>query len=413
MVYPMQRGLLRAQRTSRRGIPRGSALLALALAASVLGGVSVPGGLQAKEKDESSEKDEVDHVALAAKLIKDGHFERARIVLDQVDPKQPELDLPRFHTLRGLVALEQKHFAPARQSFEKAIAAGQQQPVVYLYLAQAHFGEKSYAKVLEALGRAGTAGQDIPGTFMMRSQSHWELKQPAQALQALVAGQRAFPKEPEFTRIRIFYLIELGLFQEVARVGAEYLARPGVSADDYAAVGEGLRRSKQLVEARDVLEAAHLRFPGDEKLLVLLAHVYLDEGRPLVAAMLFEDASRMNPKYALESAELYLRAGRLERALALNSRVADQAAKMKQRLSILLELERHETIAAMAPRLSRLGLLEDENVRYALAYGYFRSGELEEAEKQLRHIRDPRLFESALQLRRAMDSCEKAGWECY
>lgn len=198
----------------------------------------------------------------------------------------------------------------------------------------------------------------------------------------------------------------------MVRVGQQYLSREDVTADDYVAVGEGLRRSKQFERAREILESAHLRFPESEKLLVLLAHVYLDEERPLVAAMLFEEASRLDPKYALEAAELYLRAERYERALTLNGRVLDQAAKMKQRLSILLELERYESITAMAPRLSRLGMLEDDNVRYALAYGYFKNGELESAERHLRFIRDSRLFDSAMQLRRAMDACRKAGWEC-
>lgn len=385
-------------------------MLALAAAAFVV--AEGPAEAKDEKQEEAEDREEIDHLALAAKLVKDGHFDRARVVLDQVDPQQPELDLPRYHTLRGLIALDGRQYDAARKSFERAIAAGQQQPAVFLYLAQAHFGEKSYAKVLEALARAGSAGSDVPGTFMMRAQSHWELEQPAQALAALVAGQKAFPKEAEFGRVHILYLIELGLFQEVARVGAAYLARPGVTADDYAAVAEGLRRAKQLEKARDVLEAAHLVFPEDEKLTVLLAHVYLDEDRPLVAALLFEDAARRNPKYALEAAELYLRAGRLERALTLNARVADQARKMKQRLSILIELERYETIVAMAPRLERLGLLQDDSVRYALAYGYFRSGELREAELQLQHIREPRLFESAVQLRRAMESCAQAGWEC-
>ena len=92
--------------------------------------------------------------------------------------------------------------------------------------------------------------------------------------------------------------------------------------------------------------------------------------------------------------------------------MTDQDKKIKQRLSILLKLERHEMIAAMEPRLSRLGLLADENIRYALAYGYFKTGEFNKAEEQLKHITEARLFESALELRRAMKACQEAGWEC-
>lgn len=370
------------------------------------------GPAEAGEKKRPKREEEVDHVSLAAKLIKDGLFDRAQMILDQADPEEPGLDLPRYHTLKGLVALEQKRFEAARQSLDAGIAAGQRQPAVFLYLAKANFGMKDFPKVLEALDEAGESGRELAGTYLMRAQSHWELGDPAKAITALEGGEGAFPDEPELTRLKLFYLIELGLFQEVVRVGETYLSRMAATAEDYAAVGEGLRRSKQLTKAQEVLESARIRFPQDERILVLLAHAYLDEDRPFIAAMLFEDASRLDPKYALEAAELYLRAERYERALTLNARVVDQAAKIKQRLSILLKLERHETVATMAPRLARLGLLDDENIRYALAYGFFKIGDFQQAEEHLRQLRDPRLFDSAMQLRRAMETCMQAGWAC-
>ena len=246
----------------------------------------------------------------------------------------------------------------------------------------------------------------------MRSQSHWELGQHDAAFLALDAGLKAFPEQSEFSRIKLVHLIELGLFQEVSRIGEAYLERPHATADDYAAVGEGLRQSKQFAQAHAVLEAAHLRFPEDEKISVLLAHTYLDEGRPLVAALLFEDAARRWPRYSLEAAELYLEARRFERALFNNARVLDSAAKMKQRLAILLEQEQFNLVIGMAPSLSRLDLTADQSIRYALAYAYFKVGEFNHAEAHLKQVNEPKLFESALSLRKAMATCREAGWEC-
>ena len=68
--------------------------------------------------------------------------------------------------------------------------------------------------------------------------------------------------------------------------------------------------------------------------------------------MLLERVARTEPKYVVEAAELFRRSGRLERALFLNKRIADQKAKIKQRLQILLELERFEMIVAMEARHS-------------------------------------------------------------
>lgn len=365
-----------------------------------------------KDRDKRAQLDEVDHVALAARLLKDGHVDRAEGVLRQVDLTAEGVDLPRFHTLQGLVFLKREAHAKALESFEQAVAAGQSEQIIHLYLAQTHFALKDYPRTLKALDQAGASGAEVPGTFFMRSQSHWELGQHDAAFRALDAGLEAFPTQSELSRIKLIYLIDLGLFQEVSSVGEAYLERANVTAEDYAAVGEGLRRSKQFGQARAVLEAAHLRFPEDEKLGVLLAHTYLDEGHPLIAAMLFEDQARSRPQYALEAAELYLKAGRFQRALYNNARVLDSAAKMKQRLAILLKQEQFNLVIGMAPSLSRLDLLADQNIRYALAYAYFKVGELNQAETHLKLVSEPKLFESALQLRKAMATCKEAGWEC-
>jgi tetratricopeptide (TPR) repeat protein len=183
--------------------------------------------------------------------------------------------------------------------------------------------------------------------------------------------------------------------------------------DDFVTVAEGLRKSKQLGEARLVMERAHLRFPDSEIAAVQLANIYNDLGQPLSAAMLYERASQLTPKYGFEAAELYKNAGRTGRALALNARVLDAKKKLKQRLAILLEMERFEMVAGMEPSLSRAGLLKDESIRYALAYGYYKNGDFHSAEEHLKQLSDSALFEKANALRKAMATCREAGWTCY
>lgn len=404
-------------RVSLGSLRRSRRLMRWVVAAAGLGVLGPPlwplAEAEAKPRGDEAQAEEVDHLALAARLFKDGHVDRAETVLRQIDVSAEGVDLPRLYTLQGLVFLKQGAHEKAIGSFERAVGAGQAEPVIHLYLAQSHFALKDHVRTLEALAKAGPAGADVPGTFFMRSQSHWELGQHDAAFGALEEGLKVFPDQSELSRIKLVYLIELGLFQEVSRIGQAYLERPGATAEDHAAVGEGLRQSKQLAQARSVLEAAHLRFPEDEKINVLLAHTYLDEGRPLVAALLFEDAARRWPKYSLEAAELYLEAGRHERALFNNTRVLDSAAKLKQRLAILLKQEQFNLVIGMAPSLVRLELTADQNIRYALAYAHFKVGELDGAEAHLEQISEPRLFESTLQLRKAMATCKEAGWECF
>ncbi len=387
--------------------------LATALFAAVawVGAPGLSGADDAKGRERAVEE-EIDHLAIAATLIRDGNHERAEGVLRQVSVEQPGLNLPRYYTLLGLAQLEQGHHVPASQSLRMAIAKGQTDPVVHSYLAQTLFALKRWDGVVDALRKAGEAGRRAPALFLMRARAHWELRERGLAVAVLSEGEAAFPGNPELERAKLTYLIELGLFQEVARLGTTYLRRSAATAEDCAVVAEGLRRSKQLDQATQMLEAARLRFPGETKLTVLLAHTYLDGGRPLAAAMLLEDASRTDSSLTLDAAELYQRAGRTHQALALNARVADQKAKIKQRLSILIEQERYEEVAAMESRLARLGLLADQNIRYALAYACFKTGQLDAAEAQLRHLTDAKLFQQALELRRAMQACREAGWEC-
>jgi hypothetical protein len=96
----------------------------------------------------------------------------------------------------------------------------------------------------------------------------------------------------------------------------------------------------------------------------------------------------------------------------MNARVGDQVSKTKQRLSLLVDSEDFEAVSALEPKLSRLGLLSDQSVRYAVAYAAFKTGQFTRAEQHLRQVTQPELLDSALQLRKAIENCREAGWEC-
>lgn len=401
-----------------------TAVMALLAAVLAAGWVHAPLASAARDRDDE-EAVEIDYVALAARLLRDGHVDRAASALTQVDQKDPLLDKRRFQSLRGLLALKQQDYRTGVKAFRAAIAAKPPadevaagnvrkgpEPELFLYLAQAHFGLKEYKQTLTALRKGGPTLADEPTVYLMRAQSSWELKRPSGAFSALQSGAKRFPERAEFPRMRVFYLVELCLFQEALVAGQAYLTRADAEPTDYVAVAEALRKGNQPGRAGLILEQAHLRFPANETILLALAHTYIDRERPLAAAGILEDASRLNPKYTVEAAELYKEAGRAELALALNARVSDQAAKYKQRLAVLLQLERYEMVGAMAAALGRVGLLKDEQVRYALAYGYYKAGDFEAAEQHLKLLKDPKLFESANQLRRAMERCAQSGWEC-
>jgi hypothetical protein len=386
--------------------------MALALVAHVLLPAPVSAAKWGKT-DEQSDEEEVDHVELAAILIQDGHYDRAAVVLSEVNPETDEdLDLPRYHMLSGLVALETGLDKQAAESFRKSIEAGQEDPVVHVFLAQALFGLESFPDTLAALDDAGEAADRLPGTFLIRAQCHWRTDDRVSAWAALTAGLERHPGTVELMRHRVMLLIDMGLFIQALEEGQDLLVHSGTGAEDYVAIAEALRRGKQLEKAAHVLEEARLVYPGNEMILKQLAQTYLDLEMPLAGARILHEAARYNPELTVEVAELYRRAGKLLMALYMNAEVADQPSKIKQRLGLLIELERYEEAASLSARLSRLGLLEDQAILYAVAYSFYSIGEHAQAEAYIKRITDPVFYDKGVELRRAIEACRQSGWQC-
>ncbi|GKS69486.1 tetratricopeptide repeat-containing protein [Nitrosomonas sp. PY1] len=357
-------------------------------------------------------KDGIDHIELAAVMLRDGHHDRALLALQSVDLEDKKVDLARFYTLQGLTYMGLNDLEAAKGSLQLAIKNGQNDPAIYVHLAQSYFGLKDYQNTVDAIQKAGNQVNTNPTLLSMKAESYWHLQDVGAAINALNEGQRLFPTDFRFQKRQVFYFVELGLYQEAVRLGRDFLKRSEASAADYIALGNALRMSKEYAEALNILEVARLQFPDNEMVAKLLAHTYLDQGKLNSAAFILEQAALLNPKLQAEAAELYRRAGRFHVALTLNESINDQKVKLKQRLSILLALKRFEGAANMEASLYRTGLLEDQDVRYALAYAYFSNRRFPQAAKHLDHLTNAELFRKGTELRRLMEICKDEPWQC-
>lgn len=381
--------------------------LSLAAGALLLGCFLHLGGI-AGEGDET----EVDYLDLAALMLRDGNLDRAMVALDQVDPEEEGLNLERYYTLRGLAHLRRNELEPAREALLEAAETEAPDSIVFIYLAQVQFQLQDYRRAIEALDLAGPAVERLASVYHMRAQCHWLLEEPDRALATLDAAAEIFPADQSFMRRKVFYLIDLGLYQEGARLGREYLAQGDARLEDYIALGNALRASGELDEAAAFLEQAQLLFPHSTAVRKSLAHVYIDRGQLSAAADLVHNAALLDPSLMAEAAELYRRAGQTYRALTLNGQLADQPEKFRQRMALLLELQNFEQAAAMETPLYRVGLLQDEDLRYALAYAKFKTGAFAEAESHLAQLTRSDLFRKAAELRRAIQDCKEDSWRC-
>src|SRR5690606_38460059 len=95
----------------------------------------------------------VDYLELAAVLTRDGAHDRAEAALANIHPAAPGLDLVKYHSVRGLLAMGRQDFARAADAFAAAVAAasaraardgGSVEPVLCLHQAQALFGQERF-----------------------------------------------------------------------------------------------------------------------------------------------------------------------------------------------------------------------------------------------------------------------------
>lgn len=378
--------------------------------------LSTTAGAQAQPA--SPPENEVERLSLAALLIGDGNYERARGVLAAIELDDPDLDRVRYHSLDGLVALNLDELARAEAAFERALEAGRERAeppadVIWLYLAQARFGQEDHAGTLAALDGADPETTDLPSVHLMRAQSHWQMGEFEAAWQVLSNAAGRFPdRAGDFTRQQVYLLVEQGLYQEAAALGQAFMLRGEAKVNDALAIGNALREAGEYDRALRILEAARLEDSDNIRLARVLAQTWLDLDKVLPAADILHDAARLDPSLMAEAAELYRRAGRLMQALTLNARVIDQAKKLKQRLAIYIELGRFDQAAGMESDLVRTGLLNEEDIRYALAYALFKTGRYEQTETHLTHLTRDDLFRKANELRRAMEQCSDEPWLC-
>jgi tetratricopeptide (TPR) repeat protein len=361
----------------------------------------------------ASTADQPDYVNLAAMLIQDGHYDRARRELSKVDPSgDAPFDRPTFYTLKGLIALKASAYKPAIAHFDDAIRYGKSDDRIFVYLAQAYYRLQNWERTILSVRNADKAGEKIADMYLMKAHAHRELGQNHEAWKTLDQGGQRFTDRPTFLRQQVFLLVEMGLYQRASELGEVFLAQTQRGVDDYLAIGEAFRRAGAHERAKYLLEEAKLRFPAHPKVPVHLGHVYIATGHLITAGELMQQAADFDGKYILESAELYRRGGAFERALYMNTQVRDQPKKFKQRVALLLDQRRFEQLSALEARLSRLGLLEDQKILYTLAYARFQTGDFDDTERLLKHITDEDLFESAVELRRAVQLCRQEPGRC-
>jgi tetratricopeptide (TPR) repeat protein len=365
--------------------------------------------ISAAEKQTS---DDIDHMGLAALLLKDGFSNRANDELNQVDTEDEALDKGRYFTLKGLVLTKLGEYEKANAFFEKALAFEETDKALYLYVAQNSYKLKDYRGALVAIGNAGSIADEKASVIALKAECLWQLKSSDAALEVLAEGIKRFPAEWNFYKQRFNYLVSLRLYQSALEDAQVYLVNAKPTDKTVISLISALRNSGDTDKAIELAEQANLRFITSADITVILAHLYIDKDMLQAAAGLFDEASIEDDKYTKEAAEMMRRAHQFTLALYKNSQMLEAKEKLKQRVAIFIEFSAYERILASTQALYRSELIEDESIRYALAYSYYMVGKYEECEAELKFLTRPDLFNKATELRKNMQKCKDNHWEC-
>lgn len=97
----------------------------------------------------------------------------------------------------------------------------------------------------------------------------------------------------------------------------------------------------------------------------------------------------------------------------MNRRITKQDDKFRQRLAIDIHLDDYESLVAKLPALKRYDLMNDDNIVYAVGYGYFRIGDYINSKQYLQKITDGQLFSKASIIFLQIEKCQENPLECY
>ena len=124
----------------------------------------------------AQKKSEVDHISLAALLIKDAHYDRALKSLKEVDLANKETDFKRFYTLRALAYMYTNDFKEAVDDFKAAQKAGLGDSIINIYLAQSYFKLEAYTLAIASFEKAPKLLLAKPQYLAIHAECHWKLK---------------------------------------------------------------------------------------------------------------------------------------------------------------------------------------------------------------------------------------------
>lgn len=402
---------------------------------------------------DADEASGIDHLALANLMVYDGRLDKAEAELSRVDKTSKTFDAARYYTIRGVLASKKESYEKAIENYLMALEAtkaktfeapkvekekkylfslgkseveNEPEPAfdgqkvkkeklenLHMQLSQAYYHVKDYAHTVKHLDMAGNRGRDRAALFAIRAECYWKIEKPKDAIHALNRGLKLFAEDAMLLKQKYHYFAELGLYQAAIENAKKYMGVTDAGANAYILLAQLLIEAEQADKAAEILELARGKFSQNAEIKMLLGHIYMEKGMNFTAARLFKEATYNDKKYLKDAVEMYRRIKDFSHAIYLNTQMSDKVEKLKQKVAIYLDRGEFEKVIGLTDGLKRYNLLEDDNLRYALAYSYYMAKDYPKAEMHVKKIQDNDLFAKGTVILKNIEKCRENSTECF
>src|SRR5690606_10028751 len=229
--------------------------------------------------------------------------------------------------LQGKLALQRGDYERASEAFTTALAAAPDDATLRLYLARALLELGRAAEALAALDGTASWARRSVAQPLLHARALTLLGRDGEAYAVLREAAERFPNDPAPRLELVVSCARLELF-DTALAWARTL--PTTSLDVARAIVVALHRHGAALPLLEQIVAQH---PRAVDLVVALAHGYAAQGHPAAAARLFARATALGDDQVHAAADQLRLAGDHRAALTMNARVADPAARVRQRLA--------------------------------------------------------------------------------
>ena len=323
-----------------------------------------------------------------------------------------------YEALLGVVYFEAGDHARAAETLQRVVVERPDDAALWLALAQSQRALENWPAADAAFGQAEAHGEHRAAVYALWAHARRAGGDVFGPVLILQRGLAWHPADATLGRELTLHFARQGALG-AAETAAEDLAAAATlpAADDPAATADepsGAKASagakgrddpalwRFLAEARldahdprgaaQNLERARLLRPDDPELMSRLAAALAAAGQHHAAARLLARAARLDATQAAAAAEAARRAGDLGVALRLNRAVPDPAARLRQRVELLIAADRPADALAAWDRTQRKAKAGaapptlDDALRVRLGWAALQIGDAERAVTLLRGV---------------------------